>query len=343
MSSPYGTKKHDTTPRLNKKSAIVPRGRPLSVANVPNTVLQSDQVASTSQQAYRGLTRESQLFALCYLAKYTQQETACQLEILFQTPQALDAVKDLLTILRREGIQQQRLNDASRYSWYPSLTAALAQREFIDEKTAFIVYQACRSFSRRETADACRTRFGSYISPEDITDILRQCRRDLTTLNFLKETAKIYPWHQDSPPGSASAKPSDLQIQQRQAAVTDEQRAHWALQRHYGTAFFETLWIEAEHTTGLERNQSTEISMKRFHSKLNNNYACVTEWVQRARSYPWWREDNRDLDKARKAQDRLKAQTDARQRIAAKRLEVQGFCLLAEEDLPEDAREQLTL
>ena len=329
MSSHHESRSDDSSPRYGIRAATLPTRCPSGENDEQYAALKSAQDTGTPQQihrgrqqvqAYHGLTQESRLFALCYLLKYTQEETTRQVELFFRTSLSPDAIQNCVTTLRREGSPQHRLKNASRYPWYPSLTSALAQREFIDEEKAFIVFQACRSFSRQDTVDACQRRFDSYQYPDSVTDILRLCRKNITKLNILKETAKIYPWYQESPSRAVSSITSDLQVQQRKAVVSDEQRAHWALQRHYGVLHYETLFLEAEHTTGLQRNESTEHSMRQFHSKLNKNYAHATEWVQRARGYPWWREDTRDPDKVRKTQDRLRAQADARQRIAAKKV-----------------------
>lgn len=288
------------------------------------------------------ITQEARVFALCYLTKFTLSETADQLKVRFGIPQALEAIKDFPLFLRRNGRMQERLHDATKYSSYPFLASALSQREFVDEEKAFIVYRASRSFSRDDTAAACREHLGKHYFPLGISEVLRRCRRDQTKLRIIKEIAQIYPWYQAPPPENTPTEPTDLQLVDK-TTITEEQKAHWALHRHYGARTFEYFWEELEHTTEFKRTETGERSTKQFHQRLSTVNGLAEQWVQRARVYPWWREDTRRPEESSKAQDRLKSQIEARQRIAAKKLEVERFISMPQEDIPHAAREQLIM
>ena len=265
----------------------------------------------------RSLTKESQIFAVFYLEKYTLDETLKKVHSLFGTSRESGEIKRLPELLRTGRIDCPCIEDTEGFSWHKELKVALEERDFVNELSAFIVNYAPRSFSRSDTSKACIRRFGyssrSSCTPEEITSILRQYRGNSARLTVIEEVAKIYSWYQ--PPPTPTAAQSQLPSYKQMPNLTDEHKALWALHALYGFKSYDDMLLELEHTLGIPENGRPSAVIKRFHNQIFCQPALMAEWIQKARDYVWWRQDNRPAAEAFQKQTRVIRQIEARQRM----------------------------
>ena len=284
--------------------------------DAPNNAAATTATVPSIRNSKRSLTKESQIFAVLYLEKYTLEETLKKVHSIFGTSRELEEIKRLPELLHAERIDCPCIEDTEGFSWHKVLKAALEEREFVNEFSAFVLNYAPRSFSRSDTGAACTRRFGysfrASCSQEEITSILRQYRGNPGRLAVIKEVAKIYPWYQ--PPRTPAVAQSQLQSYKQVSNITDEHKALWALHVLYGFTSYEDLLLELEHTLGLLESGPSLGVIKTFHNQIVCQPALMAEWIQKARTYVWWRQDDRPPAEAFQRQTRVIKQIEARQR-----------------------------